>query len=206
GTDVPLVTQFREGDDNLPAYRLVASHLVVLAGAAGVERAYVVDGDLRTLVDSSPRAAIGRTRYALLANRVEVEAARACAPTATRLYEDEEGHLRLSALTPLRDSRGGAVAFAGVDAAPEFFSSLDTLRRQMILLGLASVVIVGVGGLLVVRQASRRLTRLREIVSRVSRGDLADRVGFAGGDEIGALGQDVDGMGTSLVEARGYFA
>src|SRR5262249_43086402 len=85
GTDVPLVTQFREGDHNLPAYRLVASHLVVLAGAAGVERAYVVDGDLRTLVDSSPRAAIGRTRYALLANRVVVDPARPGPPTTPPL-------------------------------------------------------------------------------------------------------------------------
>ncbi|HEV7502467.1 MAG TPA: ATP-binding protein, partial [Vicinamibacteria bacterium] len=96
-------------------------------------------------------------------------------------------------------------AFAGVDAAPEFFASLDTLRRQMILLGLASVVTAGAGGLLLVRQASRRLQRLREIVSRVSRGDFADRAGVSGSDEIGALGQDLDGMVTSLVEARDYY-
>jgi hypothetical protein len=177
GTDVPLVTQFREGDEQLPAYQLVASRLVTLARAAGVERAYVVGDRLETLVDSSPTTAVGRVRYALLANRVEVEAAKAGTATATRIYQDEEGRLRLSALAPLRTGDGRVVALAGVDATPEFFGSLNTLRRQMVLLGVASVLTVGAGGLLLVRQVSRRLRRLRGVVSRVSRGDFAQRVG-----------------------------
>src|SRR5262249_39674530 len=94
GTDVGLVTQFLEGDESLPAHQLAASRSVTLARAAGVERAYVVGEHLETLIDSSPTAAVGRVRYALLANRVEVEAAKAGRPTPTRIYRDEEGRLR----------------------------------------------------------------------------------------------------------------
>jgi two-component system, NtrC family, sensor histidine kinase AtoS len=205
GTDTPLVTQFREGDEQLPAYRLVANRFMGLARAAGVERAYVVGERLQTLVDSSPAATVGHIRYALLANRAEVDAARAGQPTATPIYQDEEGRLRLSALAPLRGTDGRVVALAGVDATPEFFASLRSLRRQMALLGLVSVLAAGVGGLLLVRQVSRRLTRLRETISHVSRGDFGRRVGLTTPDEIGALGRDLDGMILSLVETRDYY-
>ncbi len=205
GTDTPLVTQFREGDEQLPAYQLVAARFTALARAAGVERAYVVGERLETLVDSTPGATVGRVRYALLANRAEVEAARGGKPTATPIYQDEEGRLRLSALSPLRGTDGRVVALAGVDATPEFFASLRSLRRQMALLGLVSVLAAGAGGLLLVRQVSRRLARLRETISHVSRGDFARRVGLTTADEIGALGRDLDGMILSLVETRDYY-
>lgn len=205
GTDVPLVTQFREGDEQLPAYSLVAARFVALARAAGVERVYVVGNRLETLVDSSPTAAVGRVRYALLANRVEVDAARAGEATPTRIYQDEEGRLRLSALAPLRAADGRVVALAGVDATPEFFASLNALRRQMVILGVASLLTTGAAGLLLVRQVTRRLRRLRNVVSRVSRGDFAERVGLTGRDEIGALGQDLDSMVAALVASREYY-
>jgi PAS domain S-box-containing protein len=204
-TDVPLVTQFREGDEQLPAYQLVAARLVALSRAAGVERAYVVGERLETLVDSSPGASVGRVRYALLANRQEVGDARGGQATPTRIYQDEEGRLRLSALAPLRAGDGRVVALAGVDATPEFFASLRSLQRQMAILGLVSVVATGAGGLLLVGQVSRRLDRLRETISHVSRGDFAQRVGLTTGDEIGALGRDLDGMILSLVETRDYY-
>lgn len=206
GTDVRLVTQFREGDEQLPAYQLVASRFVALGKAAGVERVYVVDDRLQTLVDSLPGASVGRERYALLANRVEVEIAKSGVATPTRIYQDEEGRLRLSALAPLKAVDGRVVALAGVDATPEFFASLNTLRRQMVLLGTASLLTAGAAGLLLVRQVSRRLRRLRRLVSRVSRGDFAERVGpIRGGDEIAALGEDLDGMVAALVASRDYY-
>ena len=205
GTDVSLVTQLREGDEQIPAYQLVASRFVVLARAAGVERVYVVSDRLETLVDSSSAASVGRVRYALLANRVEVDAAKAGEATSTRIYQDEEGRLRLSALAPLRAADGRVVALAGVDATPEFFSSLDALRRQMVILGVASILTAGAAGFLLVRQVSRRLRRLRRLVSRVSRGDFAERVGLTGGDEIGALGEDLDSMVAALVASRDYY-
>ena len=160
---------------------------------------------LISLVDTAARSVPGRLRYALLANRVEIEAARRGQATATRLYRDEEGRLRLSALAPLPSAPGRGAAFVGVDATPEFVSALDSLRQQMALLGGAGLLTVGAAGFVLVRQVSRRLNRLRDVVSRVSRGDFAGRVGFAGRDEIGALGQDLDGMVGSLVAVRDYY-
>jgi signal transduction histidine kinase/HAMP domain-containing protein len=205
GTDPTLVGQFREGDEGLAAYRMVADRFAALARAGGVERAYIVDGGLQTLVDTAPGSAPGRMRYALLANRVEIEAARHGTAMPTRLYRDEEGRQRLSALAPLPAAPGRPVAFVGVDANPEFFTSLGALRRQMALLAAAGLLTAGAAGLVLIRQVSRRLNRLRDVVSRVARGDLAGRVGFAGRDEIDALGQDLDGMVISLVAARDYY-
>src|SRR5262249_25141733 len=58
-TDARLVTQFREGDEQLPAYKLVAGRFVTFGRAAGVERVYVVDEHLETLVDSQAETPAG---------------------------------------------------------------------------------------------------------------------------------------------------
>lgn len=205
GIDTPLVIQFRDGDERLTAYRLVQTRLSDQARAAGVARAYVVNTTLHTLVDSRADALVGDTRYALLANRLEIARAVEGHSTPTHLYRDEEGRTRLSAIAPLQDGAGRLVALIGVDASPDFFASLEQLRRQMIALGLATILTAGGAGLVLVRQVSRRLRRLRDAVARVTRGDFTARAGLVGRDEIGALGRDLDSMIGSVVTTHDYY-
>jgi len=203
--DAGLVAQFGEGYEQIPAYRILRERLAAQARAAGLERAYVVDLELRSLVDSLPAQRPGLVRHALSAHSSEVAQARAGTASATRLYRDEEGRLRLSALAPLRDGEGRVVALVGVDAAPGFFTSLALLRRDMLLLGLIAAGITALSGFWVMRQVDARLRRLRRAISQVARGNLDVRPDAAGGDEIGALGRDLDGLVAALVARRDYY-
>jgi signal transduction histidine kinase len=198
--DAPLVAQFREGDEGLPAYGVVRKRLAAQAAAAGVTRAYAIDADLRTLVGTDETDAPGRVRHALLAHRAELERARGGAPAATRLYADDAGALRLSALAPLRDRSGAVVALVGVDAPPAFFAALGVVRREMLVLGLSALGVVGLASLLVLRQVDARLARLRRVAAGVAQGGgaTADHPG----DAIGALGRDLDALIASVVESR----
>lgn len=208
GIDPALVLQFRAGDERLPAYDLTRARLRRQAQAAAVETAYVVDRDLRTLLDSRSETTLGDVRYGLLVNRAAVTSAAAGESTPTRLYHDEQGRLRLSALAPLRSREGAVVALVGVDASPEFFASLAALRRRMILLGGLSVGLAAIGSLLLLSQTGRRLDRLRQAVTRATLGDLSARAAFEGRhgrDEIGALGRDLDGLIGSIVATRDYY-
>lgn len=199
--DAALVAQFREGDEDLPAYRLVRQRLAAQAVAAGVGRAYVVDHSARTLVDTEATLP-GRTRHLLLAQRTELERALAGSAVATRLYEDEEGRLRLSALAPLRLADGRVAAVVGVDAAPAFFSTLSALRAEMTLLGLLGLGLVALAGAWIVRQVAARLERLRRMVTRAT-SDLDRPAGERrGADTIGALGRDLEGLLAALVASR----
>jgi signal transduction histidine kinase len=206
GVDASLGRQFREGDERLPAYDLVRARLASQGRAAGVLRVYVFDAQLRTLVDGEAAKPPGRPRNALLANRAEVAAAAAGQAKATRLYRDDGGQLRLSAFAAVARSGTPATVLVGVDASPVFFDSLAALRRQMLLLGACSLALVGGAGFVVMRQVGARLQSLRRAVTRAASGDLAASSGVAGADEIGALGQDLDGMIAAMVAARDEYA
>lgn len=200
--DAPLVAQFREGDESLPAYDVVRRRLAAQAAAAGATRAYAIDADLRTLVGTDETDAPGRTRHALLAHRAELARARAGGPAATRLYADDTGALRLSAFAPLRDRGGTVVALVGVDAPPAFFAALDVVRREMLLLGLSALGVVALAGLLVLRQVDARLARLRRAAAGAASGEGPSAGGASGGDAIGALGRELDALVASIVESR----
>jgi PAS domain S-box-containing protein len=198
--DAPLVAQFREGDESLPAYDVVRRRLAAQAAAAGVTRAYAVDGDDRTLVGTGDGEAPGRVRHALLAHRADLSRARGGEPVATRLYADDAGALRLSAFAPVRDRSGAVVALVGVDAPPAFFAALDVVRREMLVLAFAALGVVALASLLVLRQVDARLARLRRAAAGAAYGEApADP---AGGDAIGALGRDLDALIASIVESR----
>jgi two-component system sensor histidine kinase AtoS len=202
--DASLVAQFDAGDETLLAYQIVQRRFSEQARAAGVDRASVVDGDLRALLDSRPDTPLRSVRHALLASRVEIARAQAGSPRATSLYRNEEGALRLSAIAAVQ--RGGRPSglLVVVDAAPEFFASLAALRRQMMVLGAAGVLLAGIASLAMLQQVGRRLNRLRAAVSRASRGELTARAEVAGSDAIGALGRDLDGLIASIVARRDY--
>lgn len=156
GVDGRLVSQFGAGDEHLPAYAWLRNRLAEQARAAGLERAYVVDGELRVYVDSDPGGLPGRVRAALLASRNEAQAAASGTPSATRLYLDEQGRLRLSAFARVPSAARPALLL-GVDASPDFFTVLGALRRRMLLLGGLSLGIAALTVFVVLRlrQAER---------------------------------------------------
>lgn len=156
GVDARLVSQFGAGDEQLPAYAWLRERLAEQARAAGLERAYVVDGELRVYVDSDPDGLPGRVRAALLASRSEAQAAASGTPSATRLYLDEQGRLRLSAFARVSSAARPALLL-GVDASPDFFTVLGALRRRMLLLGGLSLGIAALTVFVVLRlrQAER---------------------------------------------------
>lgn len=205
GMDARLLSQFRAGDETLGAYRLLRSRLAQQVRANGLGRAYVVDRDLKTLIDSSDAASVGDAHYSLLAQRQQTAQAWGGVATPTPIYVNEEGQLRLTALSPVNAPDGAVVALLGVDAAPEFFSALSDLRREMAILGLASLGVAGLGGLFMIRGAARRLDRVRDTVTRASRGDFATPSDTRQADQIGALERDLDGLVGSIVARVDYY-
>jgi signal transduction histidine kinase len=140
----------------------------------------------------------------LLAHRRELADARAGAPTATRLYADEAGALRLSAFAPLRGRDGQVVALMAVDAPPQFFAVLDTVRRELLLVGITAIGLIALAGALVLRQVDARLSRLRDVTTRAARGELGAVDEAHAPDPIGALGRDLDRLIASIIASRDY--
>jgi signal transduction histidine kinase len=205
GLDARLISQFRAGDEALGAYQIVRTRLAQQVRANGLGRAYVVDRALRTLIDTSETASVGDAHYPLLAQRRQTAQAWAGTATPTPIYVNDEGQLRLTALVPVTASDHSVAALLGVDAAPEFFSALSDLRREMVMLGVASLGVAGVGGLFLIRGAARRLDRVRDTVTRASRGDFTAPNDARRADQIGALERDLDGLVESIVARVDYY-
>ena len=204
GVDGALVAQFRAGDEELPAYRLMQTRLGRQADLAGVERVYVVSPGLVTLLDSRPDHPPGSYRHALLANRQEIATTERGEAAVSRLYAGEDGRWRLSAFAPVRDAGGRTRALLAIDAPSDFFSPLAELRRRMWVLGSLGLLVAALTALALLRQVQGRLRRLRETVGRARRGDLSAAVGVAGLDEIGALGRELDGMIGRMAAMQDY--
>ncbi len=205
GLDARLISQFRAGDETLGAYQLLRSRLAQQVRANGLGRAYVVDRELKTLIDSSDTASVGDAHYPLLAQRRQTAQAWDGVATPTPIYVNEERQLRLTALVPVKAPDGSVAALLGVDAAPDFFAALSDLRREMAILGLASLGVAGLGGLLLIRGAARRLDRVRDTVMRASRGDFTSPSDSRQADQIGALERDLDGLLESIVARVDYY-
>jgi signal transduction histidine kinase len=205
GLDPRLISQFRAGDEVLAAYRIIQARLAQQVRANRLGRAYVVDRELRTLIDSSDAASVGDAHYPLLAQRRQTAQAWAGIATPTPIYVNDEGELRLTALAPITGPDGSVEALLGVDAAPEFFSALSDLRREMVILGVASLGVAGLGGLFLIRGAARRLDRVRDTVTRASRGDFTAPSDSHRADQIGALERDLDGLVESIVARVDYY-
>lgn len=205
GLDARLISQFRAGDEALGAYQIVRARLAQQVRANGLGRAYVVDRQLSTLIDSSETASVGEAHYPLLAQRRQAAQAWDGIATPTPLYVNDEGQLRLTALVPVKAPDGSVAALLGVDAAPEFFSALRDLRREMVMLGVASLGVAGLGGLFLIRGAARRIDRVRDTVTRASHGDFAAPSDPRRSDQIGALERDLDGLLESIVARVDYY-
>ena len=203
--DASLVSQFRAGDESLSAYQLVRARLEQQVEATGLGRAYVVDRDLRTLIDSSVAGAVGDPRYPLMAQRSQTTLAWTGVAAPTPIYVNEEGDLRLTALVPVRAPDRSVIGLLGVDAAPDFFGALNELQREMVLLGVASLAVAGLGGLFLINGAARRLDRVRDTVARAQRGDFAAPSDARGRDQLGALERDLDGLVESIVARVDYY-
>jgi PAS domain S-box-containing protein len=75
----------------------------------------------------------------------------------------------------------------------------------MALLGVASLGVAGLGGLFLIRGAARRLDRVRDTVTRASRGDFRAPNDSRRSDQIGALERDLDGLLESIVARVDYY-
>lgn len=203
--DTPILAQFRAGDEALGAYTLLRQRLARDVDANGLGRAYVFDRDLRTIIDSRDGVAVGTTRYELMPQRARTERAWSGTASPTPIYLNEDGVLRLTALVPIRNADDSVFALLGVDASPEFFDVLSGLRRQMLLLGAASLAVAGLGGLVLIRGASERLTRVRETVARASQGDFTASQETRRADQLGGLERDLDQLLESMVARVDYY-
>jgi class 3 adenylate cyclase len=168
---------------------------------AAIRRETVLTTPIRTLADYDPRA--GRARIVVTSGGSERPGEWFPVPPEltdaiawsfedgvaryTRIHRTPAGP-RMSAVAPILDDQGRAIAVLDVDYPVDvFLDRLDELNRTIAVGTLAGVLIAVGLGVIVARRLTRPISALTGAVARVAGGDLALALPVRSGDEVGQL-------------------
>lgn len=160
-----------------------------------VRRVVLLARDLTGRGDTEGRIALGARAHEFSTDRAEVERAAGGRPTASPLFQTQDGILRKRAYARVGDPAAGFVA---VEASADYLVSLRAFRRWLVLasaIGLGALAILSIG---LARAVTGPLARLADAADRIGRGDLATAVAARTHDEVGLLASRLDEMRAAL--------
>jgi signal transduction histidine kinase len=172
--------------------------LTELKDQTGVARILMVDVNRdRVLVDTARRLPAGAAYVRARFDAFELEAVRAGGTAASVLFEGEDGQPVKTGYAPLSDGER-VVAYAAVQAAPEYGDALARQRSRLIWGAAVSLAILVALAFGVARWVSVPLARLARAAGRIGAGDLDARVAEEGPTEARVLARTMNGMASAL--------
>ena len=173
-------------DRSIESVRTEIDRLKVLDSGHGM----VVTGK-GTFVAAPDRKAVGVTTLQKLAKRKKIEgldamaraikAGKAGHAEATDPFNGEESVLFWA---PVESSGWAFIASAPKD---EVLADVAVMRRNLILLGLAALILVGGLVIFIASRLTRPVVEMADAADRISEGDLDIQIAARGGDEIGRM-------------------
>ncbi len=160
--------------------------LTAVRDETGVRRIRILDSELRALVDTDPVEPFD-SYFDLEGERREIDAVLATGdPMHSVLFHGADG-------TPYErgyaavSHEGAVVAVVSVEGSAAYFTVLTSLRVQIAIFGLLTLLMTVVVTILVSGRITAPLERLGDVARRVGGGELQVEVPKTGDDEIGRL-------------------
>jgi signal transduction histidine kinase len=197
---VPALLGLSPEQESFPFYRDRRTVLIRLRDRTQVHRIFLADTTGRSFVDTDARVPIATPLPQLRSDRFEMREIRAGHPASGALFTDEAGEIRKTGYVPVL-LKGEVIALIGVEADATFLRAVQVLRRRILGIGAAGIVLAFVLAAAVARGLTRPLGQLVGWARRLGAGDLSQPVPVAGRDEIAFLGQTLEQMRIDL-EAR----
>ncbi len=190
---------FMPGDETTRTYRALSDRNIRLAEANDVKRIYVVDFEHKVIFNTERGSKIGEKMYHLGGHRREVKRVRLGRAVATKMFAGVDNLLYMAGYAPLLLD-GEVVAMVGVDADVRFFDRLSAIRRNLVLIGLASLLAFAGAGVIFARRLANPIRRLARSAARIGEGDYDTPIAEKTGDEIELLADTLNDMRKSIVK------
>ena len=192
--DADLLEFLRPGYERGEFYKELQLNLEILKKDFDVNRLFIIDRSLKTLLDTNADSPIGIVPPHLKINLLELKTALDGQAVYSTLYRSYDDNLYKSAYAPVFDKHGMVVAIVCVDASPAFLQVIERIENLIITLNLISIIVSIMISLVLARSILKPVRLLVDAAQRVSRGDFSQPVAIASKNEIGFLAQVFNSM------------
>ncbi|MCZ6678797.1 MAG: ATP-binding protein [Candidatus Poribacteria bacterium] len=188
------------GDEQIRLYQSVQKKLQAMRDASEGREIYVFDLEGKSLVDSREDVPIGSHYRALDADQIHIKQAKQGRAAVSVGFHGKDDAFYKSAYAPVRDETGNIVAILAVDASVLFLKTLEKMRRNMILIGIASTFFAIALSLLFSRSIVVPIQNLSRAAQQIKAGEFGAQVQTHSKDEVGALAETFNEMSIAIKE------
>lgn len=197
--DAELLLNLTPGDEESRTYKNIRSQLHSLMLQTGARRIFVFSKDRRSLVDTEPETAIGSEYVFLEVSQPELNALFSGRATSSPLFKGSDGRLYKTGFAPIFFD-GEAAAGLALEGSAETLVAIQTVRRDLLLLGAAVLLGSILLGFLFSQRITTPIHRLKMAAQQIARGDYETPIEIKGSDEIGFLGHTMEEMRRAIVQ------
>ncbi|HUU28034.1 MAG TPA: ATP-binding protein [archaeon] len=191
-----IISSFEPGDEQGLTFQSYRKSLLMIRDRTNLKRLYVFDRGYRCLLDTEDGIPVG-TQYARLHfQEREIQACIEGKPSASVLFQGEDGVYYKSGFAGLEDDSGKVVAFVGADASAGYLRLIAGLEKSILVFVLLGAAVTVALGFLLARTVSRPVSRLVSEAENIGHGRMNSpvEIGEAGTRELAFLAGALDRM------------
>jgi signal transduction histidine kinase len=195
--DVSLVTLLAPGDEGSRTYQNITRKLVELKEQTNMQRISIFSskGDLWVDSETSP---IGGSYPRYMMDRVEIDYALKDHLKSSVLFAGNDKKLFKTGYAPLK-VEGKIVGVIAVEGSAQSLKSIVDIQRNILNLGIFSLLISFVLALFTSRRIVSPITKLQIAAREIGKGNLEKKIAVTGRDEISFLEETMEEMRKGII-------
>ena len=197
-TQIKYVSFLQPGSEDGRIYKDLLQKLQSTRDATGAQRIYIFDLEGKSLVDSQGDVPIGTQYRALNADQIHIDQAKQGDAAVSTAFHGKDDAFYKSAYVPIREENKDIFAILAVDASVLFLQTLASMRRSIVITGVASIFIAIALSALFARSIVVPIRRLSRAAQQIKEGRLGAQVESYGRDEVGTLAETFNEMSIAI--------
>ena len=197
-TQMKYVSFLQPGSEDGRIYKDLLQKLQSTRDATGAQKIYIFDLEGKSLVDSQGDVPIGTQYRALNADQIHIDQAKQGDAAVSTAFHGKDDAFYKSAYVPIREENKDIFAILAVDASVLFLQTLASMRRSIVITGVASIFIAIALSALFARSIVVPIRRLSRAAQQIKEGRLGAQVESYGRDEVGTLAETFNEMSIAI--------
>ena len=197
--DGELLQNIFPGDEETRTYKNLLEQLETFKSQTNIRRIYIFSKNKKTFVDTNPSTPIGNDLIFIPITPEETGALFSGSTVNSTLFEGSDGRLYKTSFTPIISAEQVVAALA-LEASAHTLEAIQTVRRDLLILGTAVLAGSIFIGFLFSKRITTPINRLKSAAQKITKGDYESEIQIESSDEIGFLGQTMEEMRRAIIQ------